>query len=74
MASRILLHRKENLNQNSMNEQVITINEDWKTKERLQLIKNAAQGLVDVGVMSESSQITINDAVDKEMNLANLFH
>ncbi len=57
-----------------MNEQVITINEDWKTKERLQLIKNAAQGLVDVGVMSESSQITINDAVDKEMNLANLFH
>lgn len=50
-----------------MSEQVITIKEDWKTQERLQLIKNAAQGLVDVGVMSESSQMAINAAVDKEM-------
>lgn len=50
-----------------MSGQILEIKEDWKTKDRLQLIKNAAQSLVDVGVMSESSQMAINQVVDREM-------
>lgn len=51
-----------------MSEPTITIADGWKDESHLQLIKNATQGLVEVGVMSEESQDAINAAVDKEMS------
>lgn len=62
----------QNQNPNNMNEPQISISKDWKTKERLQLIKKAAQGLLDVGVMSESQCSSIHNAVDAELESANL--
>lgn len=50
-----------------MSEQTITIVDNWKTQERLQLIKNAAQGLVEVGVMPKSTRLAIDKAVDREL-------